>query len=76
MKKPKYWAVSILVDATGHCVVRADNEEEAKEIAMIGFFPENDNIDLGDPVEPLDAIEITAEDFAQQQRKGREVKNE
>lgn len=69
----KYWAIAWHVDATGHCVVAAETEEEAKEIAD-GFSADRENTELGDPLEIVSCIEIGEEGFKRQAGRGHEVK--
>lgn len=72
-KKPmKYWAVSFVVDATGHGVVAAETEEKAREIALEGYFVEMENVDLGDAQEATDVVEIDLDDYLEQRNKGRD----
>ncbi len=64
----KYWSVAFHVDATGHMVVEANTEDEARRIADDDFSADSENTEIGDAQEIVDCTEITHEEFKKWRR--------
>lgn len=59
-----YFSVAFHVDATGHCIVEADDDLEAQAIAEARFCADSDNTEIGDAQEVVSVSPIKEDNYS------------